>query len=40
MTTELLPPTDIYDNEDTAQHFRLIMKPGETGTYNIGFHAI
>ena len=40
MTAEILPPTEIYDNEDTPQHFRLIMKPGETGTYNIGFHAI
>lgn len=40
MTAELLPPTEIYDNEDTAQHFRLVIKPGETGTYNIGFHAI
>lgn len=40
MTQELLPPTDIYDNEDNPLHFRLIMKPGETGTYNVGFHAI
>lgn len=40
MTGELLPPTNIVVNEDSPENLRIIVRPDDSGLYNIGFHAV